>query len=183
MASNYYELSRIQLPAVAHLIRLGWQYLSLNTAKWEKSCNILVIFSLFLTACHARTPTQPLKQEYVMHQHVISLRINNQVFDLQLENNPTAQSFANLLPLDLAMKDHLNNEKFATLPNALPTKDKTAEQIYVGDVMLYQGDTIVIFYESFRSSYRYTKIGQISNADTLKQTLGRGNVQVKWEAK
>jgi hypothetical protein len=118
-----------------------------------------------------------------MHQHVISLRINNQVFDLQLENNPTAQSFANLLPLDLAMKDHLNNEKFATLPNALPTKDKTAEQIYAGDVMLYQGDTIVIFYESFRSSYRYTKIGQISNADTLKQTLGRGNVQVKWEAK
>lgn len=144
---------------------------------------ILAIFALFLTACHAQTPTQPPKQEHAMHSSVISLSINNQVFDLQLENNPTAQSFANLLPLDLAMNDHLNNEKFATLPNALPTNDKTAGQIHAGDVMLYQGDTVVIFYESFHSNYRYTKIGRIGNADALKQTLGRGDVVVQWNAK
>ncbi len=144
---------------------------------------ILAIFALFLTACHAQTPTQPPKQEHAMHSSVISLSINNQVFDLQLENNPTAQSFANLLPLDLAMNDHLNNEKFATLPNALPTNDKTAGQIHAGDVMLYQGDTVVIFYESFHSNYRYTKIGRISNADALKHSLGRGDVVVKWNAK
>lgn len=154
-----------------------------------------LILMLTAAACSAESPetqtpnaqqpnTQnPKTQEKTMSQHTVSLSINNQVFDLQLENNQTAQSFANLLPLDLTMNDHLNNEKFATLPNALPANDKTAGQIHAGDVMLYQGDTIVIFYESFHSNYRYTKIGQISNADALKQTLGRGDVQVKWNAK
>ncbi|AHG72664.1 hypothetical protein X781_5150 [Mannheimia sp. USDA-ARS-USMARC-1261] len=141
---------------------------------------ILAIFASFLTACHAQTPTQAPKQEHAMHSSVISLSINNQLFDLQLENNQTAQSFANLLPLDLAMNDHLNNEKFATLPNALPTNDKTAGQIHAGDVMLYQGDTIVIFYENFDSNYRYTKIGKIRQTDGLKNALGRGTAQVKW---
>lgn len=148
-----------------------------------------LILMLTTAACSAESPAigqsnaQAPKQEHAMHSSVISLSINNQVFDLQLENNPTATAFANLLPLDLTMSDHLNNEKFATLPNALPTNDKTAGQIHAGDVMLYQGDTVVIFYESFHSNYRYTKIGRISNADALKQTLGRGDVQVKWNAK
>ncbi|MEG9488011.1 cyclophilin-like fold protein [Mannheimia indoligenes] len=154
-----------------------------------------LILMLTAAACSAESPatgqsnaqnpnTQNLKiQEKTMSQNPVSVSINNQVFEVQLENNQTAQSFANLLPLDLVMKDHLNNEKFATLPNALPTNDKTAGQIHAGDVMLYQGDTVVIFYENFDSNYRYTKIGRISNADTLKQTLGRGDVQVKWNAK
>lgn len=142
---------------------------------------ILAIFALFLTACHAQTPTQAPKQEHAMNQHVISLSINNQTFDLQLENNQTAQSFANLLPLDLSMQDHLNNEKYAKLPKPLPADDKRAGRIEAGDVMLFQGDTLVVFYESFDSSYRYTRIGRITETDNLKSTLGSGSVRVKFE--
>ncbi|ATD65884.1 cyclophilin-like fold protein [Neisseria weixii] len=104
---------------------------------------------------------------------------NGQTFDIQLENNPTAQAFAELLPLDLTMRDHLNNEKFAALPNALPRQDQTAGYIQTGDIMLYQGGTLVVFYECFTSSYRYTRIGKINNPDQLKQALGRKDVQVK----
>lgn len=134
-----------------------------------KKSFILLSLMAFLTACHAQTPTQPPKQEHAtMSQHAISLSINHQTFELQLENNETAQSFATLLQLDLTMSDHLQNEKYATLPSTLPTNDKTAGQIHAGDVMLYQSNTIVIFYESFDSNYRYTKIGKITQTQHLK---------------
>ena len=73
--------------------------------------------------------------------------INKQPFDIKLENNPTAQAFAELLPLELSMQDHLDNEKFAALPESLPSDDQRAGQIHTGDVMLYQGNTLVIFYK------------------------------------
>ena len=142
------------------------------------------------TACTAKTdqaqanePTQT--QENAMNQtespQTASISVNGQTFTLTLENNPTAHAFAELLPLDLTMSDHLNNEKYAALPKPLLTNDQPAGQIHTGDVMLYQGDTLVLFYESFTSNYRYTKIGKIENADRLKQLLGKETVQVKWQ--
>ncbi len=45
-----------------------------------------------------------------------------------------------------------------------------------GDIMLYQGNNIVIFYGS--NSWSYTPLGKIDNATTenLRQFLGNGNV-------
>ena len=142
---------------------------------------LMAVNATFITACNAepKNHTAP-KQEILMNQSAIVLQINNQTFDLQLENNETATAFANLLPLDLAMDDHLNNEKFATLPKSLPTNDQKIGRIQIGDVLLWQGDTVVIFYESFDSNYRYTKIGKIRQTDDLKNALGRGTAQVKW---
>lgn len=143
-----------------------------------------------ITACSAEPAKQQTNkpfqtQENTMNQtespQTASVSVNGQTFTLTLENNPTAHAFAGLLPLDLTMSDHLSNEKFATLPNSLPTNDQKIGHINVGDLLLWQGDTVVIFYESFDSNYHYTKIGKIENADRLKQILGKGTVQVKWQ--
>lgn len=40
MTAHYNEKTRVQIPAVAHLVRLGYQYLSLKTAQWDVSNNI-----------------------------------------------------------------------------------------------------------------------------------------------
>jgi len=39
--------------------------------------------------------------------------------------------------------------------------------IRTGDILLYGDNTVVVFYETFQSSYRYTPIGRISNPDGL----------------
>ncbi len=39
MAFN--EDSRVKIPAILHLIRLGYTYLSLNNCQWDESCNII----------------------------------------------------------------------------------------------------------------------------------------------
>lgn len=145
------------------------------------------LFFLMLMCCATACTAEPAKtqtQEQTMNQtaksQTASISINGQTFTLTLENNPTAHAFAELLPLDLTMRDHLNNEKYAALPKPLPNDDKIAGQIHAGDVMLYQGDTLVLFYDSFASSYRYTKIGRVENAEMLKQTLGKDDVAVRW---
>ncbi|WP_416191246.1 cyclophilin-like fold protein [Neisseria sp. CCUG12390] len=140
-----------------------------------------------IAACHAETPRHSPEQETPMtaqtapETRTVRLLIGGQAFEIKTENNPTAQAFARLLPLELSMQDHLQNEKFAALSTPLPADDKTAGRIRAGDVMLYQGDTLVIFYETFDSSYRYTKIGTIAEAGRLKAALGRGKITVRME--
>jgi hypothetical protein len=49
--------------------------------------------------------------------------------------------------------------------------------------MLYGSSTLVLFYESFTTTYRYTKIGQVDDPAGLKVALGSGNVAVTFETK
>lgn len=149
-----------------------------------KKCLIIGASLLMMTACNAE-PTQtttPKQENPAMNNTIVrtvQLTANNQTFDIQLENNATAQKFFELLPLNMTMQDHLSNEKFAELPTPLPTNDSVIGNIQAGDVLLFQGDTLVVFYENHSSRYRYTRIGKVTNPANLKNTLGSASVDVK----
>jgi len=74
-----------------------------------------------------------------------------------------------------------NNEKYYDLPTNLPTNASVGGNIKVGDLMLYGNNTLVLFYESFDTSYSYTKLGYVDNPTGLAAALGNGNVVVKFE--
>ncbi|MDD0824815.1 cyclophilin-like fold protein [Mannheimia sp. AT1] len=140
---------------------------------------ILILATLATASCYAIQEQKTLTMN--IQQNIVKLSVNQQSFDLMLENNDTARAFAHLLPLDLTMQDHLKNEKFSTLPQALPSNDKRAGYIEAGDVMLFQDNTLVIFYENFNSNYYYTRIGTITKTEQLKQLLGNAHIQVRIE--
>ena len=48
--------------------------------------------------------------------------------------------------------------------------------------MLYGRSTLVLFYESFPTSYSYTRIGKIADVQGLKEVVGDREVTVKFEA-
>ena len=50
--------------------------------------------------------------------------------------------------------------------------------INTGDIMLYGSDCLVLFCESFNTSYRYTPLGSIDNPQGLAEALGNDNVIV-----
>ncbi len=108
----------------------------------------------------------------------MQITIGEASFTAELAGNATSDALQTLLPLTLSMDDHLRNEKHAQLPKPLPTDSHAPHQIQAGDVMLWGNDTLVIFYESFSSSYSYTRIGKISDVSQLKSAVGRGTVKV-----
>lgn len=75
------------------------------------------------------------------------------------------------------MSDYAHMEKVGTLGVRLPRNDEWI-QTDSGDLILYQGHYMVIYYD--RNSYSLTRLGKIINVtqDELKNALGKGNVTV-----
>lgn len=108
--------------------------------------------------------------------NTMNITIGQSTFSAELANTQAAKELTALLPLTLEMQDHLSNEKFAELPKDLSRNDQAVGRIEAGDIMLWGGNTLVVFYESFQSSYRYTKLGKIKNTAQLKNAVGAGKV-------
>lgn len=111
----------------------------------------------------------------------IKIIVNDQTFTATLLNNNSAIAFKEMLPLTLKMIELNGNEKYCDLKKNLPTNPSNSETITNGDLMLYGSETLVLFYETFRTSYSYTKLGQVDNAIGLTSALGSGNVTVTFE--
>lgn len=111
----------------------------------------------------------------------IKMRIGSNSFAVTLQDNEAAKHFKDLLPLTVRMKDLHNNEKYYDLPKAFPTNAPVPAMIKTGDIMLYGSNTVVLFYKSFSTTYSYTKLGQVSDAEKLESSIGSGDVTVTFE--
>ena len=111
----------------------------------------------------------------------IKLKINNNEYEVLLEDNDTVKDLIKLLPLNINMSELNGNEKYYYLDNSIRSNPSKVDKINTGDIMLYGNDCIVIFYESFNTSYSYTRIGKIVNRSNLKENLGSSNINVLFE--
>lgn len=93
----------------------------------------------------------------------IYININDQKLEIELEDNLTTAALLELLPLDIVMNDLNNNEKYVYLDESLPTNAYNPKRVEAGDVMLFDDNCLVIFYESFDTNYSYSRIGHINN--------------------
>ena len=108
----------------------------------------------------------------------MTITINGQVFHATLYDTETVAALKEKMPLMLSMSELNGNEKYNYLPFSLPTNAGNPGQIHAGDLMLYGSDCLVLFYESFSTSYRYTPIGRINDPSGLADAVGGGGVQV-----
>ena len=111
----------------------------------------------------------------------IKLSINNKTFSATLNNNETVKGLIERLPLTLNMQDLNSNEKYNYLDFSLPTSPSRPNRINAGDIKLFGDDCLVIFYESFNTSYNYTDLGKIDNAEGFLAELGNGSVTITFE--
>ena len=109
------------------------------------------------------------------------IKIGNNTFTATLFDNATATAFKALLPMTVTMTELNGNEKYVDLAGNLPANAANPGTIQNGDLMLYGSNTLVLFYKSFSTSYRYTKLGRINDTSGLAAALGSGNVPVSFE--
>lgn len=121
----------------------------------------------------------PVQQELQEEQETpMTATINGTEFALVLEDTPAAQAFCNLLPLEVEMAELNGNEKYVYLDESLPTDPRCPQTIEAGDVMLYGDRCLVVFYESFATSYSYTPIGHLADPEGLAAAAGPGSAMV-----
>ena len=106
------------------------------------------------------------------------MTVGERRFAITLADNATARAFAARLPLTMDMSELNGNEKHADLRTALPANASRPGTIRNGDLMLYGTNTVVLFYETFESSYAYTRLGRVEDPTDLPEALGRRGVQV-----
>lgn len=110
--------------------------------------------------------------------HTMTITAGGATFTATLAENAAATAFKRLLPLTANMSDMNRNEKYFYLPGSLPTAASNPGTIRAGDLMLYGSNCVVLFYETFATSYSYTRIGSIDNPSELKTSLGSGSATV-----
>ena len=117
----------------------------------------------------------------LMAQTPINIIIGSKTFTATLADSETGEAFAALLPLTVTMNELNGNEKYHYLSSSLPTAAYQPGTIHAGDLMLYGNNCVVLFYETFNTSYSYTRIGAIDDPSGLASALGSGDVSVRFE--
>ena len=134
----------------------------------------IVLGCLFsLAACNLANTEQP---EINMEGTKMNIQIGDASFTATLEDNAAVRELIEMMkdePLTIDMNDYSGFEKVGPLGKSLTT-DNYQTTTTAGDIVLYNGNQIVMFYGS--NSWSYTRIGRIDDLSGWKEALGSGSI-------
>ena len=109
----------------------------------------------------------------------MNVQVGDVVFSATLEENEAVSALLEMMqesPVVIQMRDYSGFEKVGPLGTSLPASDsQTTTQ--AGDIVLYNGNQIVIFYGT--NTWSYTRLGHIDDLTGWEEALGSGDVTVK----
>ena len=92
------------------------------------------------------------------------------------EENASVEALKKLCPATIQMSMYGGFEQVGSIGQSIVRNDKQTKTSY-GDIVLYSGDQIVIFYGS--NSWSYTRLGHIDlTQQEMKDLLGGGDVSI-----
>ena len=125
-----------------------------------------------------RGETQSQQIEEGNSEMQMDVRVGGSTFTATLEENEAVDALVEMMeqaPVTIQMRDYSGFEKVGPLGTSLPTSNRQITT-QTGDIVLYQGDQIVMFYGS--NSWSYTRLGRIEDLTGWEEALGSGDVTV-----
>lgn len=124
-------------------------------------------------------------QEKESEIQMIYAQIGENILEISPENNSSAEALVKLLEesdITVDMREYGGFEKVGSLGSTLPTNDESITT-EAGDVILYQGNQITIYYD--KNTWNFTRLGRVQgiSAKDLKDILGDGDVTVTFSLK
>ena len=124
-----------------------------------------------------------LNAESEVETAMLQMKIGDTPVTVEWEDNASVDALGDLCgagPLTIQMSMYGGFEQVGGIGQSLPRDDQqTTTQ--AGDIVLYSGDQIVVFYGS--NSWAYTRLGHITDkdADEMADLLGNGDVTITIE--
>lgn len=111
----------------------------------------------------------------------LALFINGEETVVLWEDNASVSALKEIAenePIEIQMSKYGSFEQVGEIGQSIPAEDSRISTA-PGDIMLYEGNKIVIFYDS--NSWEYTRLGKIKDKspEEIRQMLGDGDVVIK----
>ena len=151
--------------------------------KRAKSAICVIMMMFVISACAGRTSNDSAvsmrEQEEVIVMDELLLSVGDKNLSVEWEDNESVDALKDLagseMKINMAMYGGF--EQVGSIGTSLPRNDSQMTTS-PGDIVLYSGNQIVIFYGS--NSWAYTRLGKITglNEKELEDTFGNGNVTI-----
>ncbi len=120
-------------------------------------CRLRIIFAVMFVLAGAVCAGSQQKEGGSADMRLV---IDDTAATVEWENNASVKALSKMLPLSVKMSMYGRFEQVGTLGRSLPRDDKRITT-HAGDIVLYSGNQIVIFYGS--NTWAYTKLGRITD--------------------
>ena len=155
----------------------------------------LVITAIAITACSCQSESTNNATSNVVNDNTtqevsvsdngqvsedMKMSINGTMVNVAWEQNESVDALKQLAaqkPLTINMSMYGGFEQVGSIGQSLPRND-VQTTTSAGDIVLYSGNQIVVFYGS--NSWAYTRLGKITDksASQMKDLLGNGDVTI-----
>ncbi|TXJ35596.1 hypothetical protein EPJ78_11540 [Brachyspira aalborgi] len=131
----------------------------------------ILTFMLFFINCNA----------FGDNMQNIIITIKNKKYEAILYDNSTTKELIKKFLITITMSDLNGNEKYYNFSKSFSTSSENVANINKGDIMLFGDNCLVIFYKSFSTRYRYTKLGYIKNTEDLENSFAKGDISITFK--
>ena len=116
---------------------------------------------------------------YFKEEVNMKLYIDNKAVKVTWEDNESVKALNKILPLEINMEEYGGFEQTGKIGQSI-TRNDSSINVVPGDIVLYNGNQISIFYNN--SSWSYTKLGHIDlSNEELNNLLNKDSVTIRFE--
>ena len=145
----------------------------------KKLTALLLALTMVFTAVCAAAEAQPENETVKEAENMLTMRIGETPVQVQWEDNEAVAALRELAKdgLTVQMSMYGGFEQVGWLGAELPSSDVQTDTAS-GDIVLYSGDQLVVFYG--HNAWAYTRLGRITDQseEAMRELLSHGDVTI-----